>query len=64
VRSYRVDQNDPAFADPAPRIGRRGGGGGIGAVDPFTASLAAGLVALVVAAGRARRRRDEDGDEA
>ncbi|MHC4917105.1 MAG: vWA domain-containing protein, partial [Planctomycetota bacterium] len=55
VRNYRVDQKDPAFANPAPRTG--GGGGGIGAVDPFVAGLSAMLIALAIGAGCARRRK-------
>jgi Ca-activated chloride channel family protein len=52
VRNYRVDEAQPAFPSQAPRP--KWGGGGGGAVDPFTLALAAGAALW----GLRRRRQD------
>lgn len=52
ARSYRVDQAEPMFSEPAPRLNNGGGNGG-GAVDPVTGVL----VVLLAAAGLVQMHR-------
>jgi Ca-activated chloride channel family protein len=52
VRNYRVDEAKPMFQHSAPAVG---GSGGSGALDPFSAAVAAALGGLALAA----RRRTE-----
>lgn len=55
-RNHRKDKDQPMFSRPAPSSG---GGGGIGAFDPFSAGIALGAALLAgCAARRVRRKRD------
>ncbi len=64
IQSYRVDQQQQAFSRPASHISRSSrswGGGGGGAIDPFSLTIL-GLGSLAPLALAARRRRQQQTD--
>jgi Ca-activated chloride channel family protein len=55
ARNMRVDQESPAFTQPAQTVGQSAPKAGGGAVDPFTGALGVSLAALAAAALRRHR---------
>ena len=57
VQNHRVDTQQPAFSQPAPRLGGGGGGGG-GALDPIAVLLIAAATLGPIAHARASKKRE------